>query len=90
MSSGGFFFLSVVKKKQQQTQQRRTWFRVLCGLQQIKHLLWHLIENALQSMVDLANLSDMEENKKDTRETKIGKVLEKAVNIKGYHISGIR
>lgn len=41
-------------------------------------------------MVDLANLSDMEENKKDTRETKIGKVLEKAVNIKGYHISGIR
>ena len=52
--------------------------------------LWHLIENALQSMVDLANLSDMEENKKDTRETKIRKVLEKAVNVKGYHINGIR
>ena len=73
-----------MKKKQQQTEknmgQSPAW-----PAKDKTFTLWHLIENALQSMVDLANLSDVEENKKDIRETKIGKVLEKAVSVKGYH-----
>lgn len=78
-----------MKKKQQQTEknmvQSPAW-----PAKDKTFTLWHVIENALQSLVDLANLSDVEENKKDTRETKIRKVLEKAVSVKGYRINGIR